>query len=124
MKNQDIMAAYEGLNSLRKAATQRLPARVSFAVIRNMKLFQPIVEDIQTTYNELITRYAVPIEGENNQFKVKDEFLDTFNKEMKDLYTTETDLPIVKIKFSDIEALDFSLSETEALYFMIDDWET
>jgi len=62
MKNNEIISCYEGLQNLRQAATRRLPARTSFAVIRNLKTLQPIVEDIQTAYNEIIAKYADPVE--------------------------------------------------------------
>jgi hypothetical protein len=64
MKNSDIMSCYEGLTNLRQGANRRLPARTSFAIIRNLKTLQPIVEDIQTAYNELIIKYAEPVEGD------------------------------------------------------------
>ena len=121
MKNSDIMSCYEGLQSLRQAANRRLPARTSFAIIRNLKTLQPIVEDIQTAYNELITKYAEPVEGD--RYQVKSGCLQDFNREATNLYSVDTEVSIVKIKFSEIENLDFTLSETEALYFMIEDGE-
>lgn len=124
MKNQDIITAFEGLSNLRQAATQSLPARISFTIIRNLKTLQPIVEDIQMTYNSLLQKYADPIEGEDNQYQVKDGFIDTFTKEVNDLYDYDTEVSITKLKFSDIENLNFTLSEIDSLYFMIEDGET
>lgn len=121
MTNKEILSIYEGLQKLRESANRRLPARTSFAIIRNLKTLQPIVEDIQTAYSELIYKYAEPVEGD--KFKVKDGCLETFNTEVTNLYAVENDVPIIKIKFSDIENLDFTLAETEALYFMIEDGE-
>jgi hypothetical protein len=46
-----------------------------------------------------------------------------FTTELNSLYNLDTEVPIVKIKFADIENFDFSLEETEALYFMIEDEE-
>lgn len=121
MLNKDIISSFEGLQKLRQAASRRLPARTSFAIVRNIKTLQPIVEDIQTAYNELIMKYAEPIEGD--KFRVKEENMSEFTTELNSLYNLDTEVPIVKIKFTDIENLDFSLEETEALYFMIEDEE-
>ena len=121
MRNQDIISSFEGLQKLRQAANRRLPARTSFAIVRNIKTLQPIVEDIQAAYNELIMKYAEPIE--EDKFRVKEENKTEFTTEHKNLYSLDTDVSIVKIKFTDIENLDFSLEETEALYFMIEDGE-
>ena len=121
MLNKDILSTFEGLQSLRQEANRRLPARTSFAIVRNVKTLQPIVEDIQSSYNELIMKYAEPIEGE--KYRVKEENMGEFTTELNNLYSLDTEVPIIKIKFSDIEDLDFSLEETEALYFMIEDGE-
>ena len=66
-------------------------------------------------------KYAEPVEGD--KFRVKEENMTEFTTELNSLYSLDTDVPIVKIKFADIENLDFSLEETEALYFMIEDGE-
>lgn len=121
MKNQDILSCYEGLQNLRKAAIQRVPARVSFAIVRNIKILQPIVEDLQSVYNELVLKYANPIE--EDRYQIKDGLIGEFNKEITNLYTQDTEVAIVKIKFSDIENLMLSLDETEALYFMVEEDE-
>lgn len=121
MLNSEILNTYEGLRRLREGASKQLPARPSFAIIRNLKTLQPIVEDIQTAYNDLLLKYAEPVEGD--RFKVKEGCFETFNAEIANLYNLDTEVNIVKIKFNDIENLDFSLDEIEALYFMIEDGE-
>ena len=121
MRNQDILTSFEGLQKLRQAATMRLPARTSFAIVRNIKTLQPIVEDIQSTYNDLVRKYAEPVE--DNQYKVKESEAEIFSRELTNLYNYDTEVTLMKIHFSDIEALDFSIEEIEALYFMIDDGE-
>lgn len=123
MKNKDIISTFEGLQSLRQGATQRLPARLSFAIIRNFKTLQPIVEDIQATYSELVSKYADPIKEDPGRFKVKDGCLDDLNREMNSLYDLDTEVTLTKVKFSDLENFSFSLSDIEALYFMIEDNE-
>ena len=121
MLNKDIISCFEGLQSLRQAASRRLPARTSFAIVRNIKTLQPIVEDIQSTYRDLIAKYAEPVDDEH--FKVKEENIQVFTNEANALYNLDTDVPVAKIRLADIENLDFSLEEIEALYFMIEDRE-
>ena len=121
MTNKDILSCFEGLQKLRQATDRRLPARTSFAIVRNIKTLQPIVEDFQGAYRELLNKYADLIDGD--RYQVKEENLTIFNTELDNLYNLDIDCQIVKINFTDIENLDFSLDETEALYFMIEDWE-
>ena len=122
MTNKDILSCFEGLQKLRQATDRRLPARTSFAIVRNIKTLQPIVDDFRESYQELLDKYGEPIE--NDQYQIKPENVTIFNDELNNLYNLDIDLDIVKIKFSDIENLDFSLEETEALYFMMEDGET
>jgi len=49
--------------------------------------------------------------------------MDDLNREMNSLYDLDTEVTLTKVKFSDLENLSFSLSDTEALYFMIEDNE-
>lgn len=121
MKNQDIITCFDGLANLREGSSTRFPARVSYAIARNIKLLQPIVEDIQTAYNGLINQYAEPIEGEPTKFKVKENNITILNEEVTKLYNMETDVSLVKIKFSDIESLELSIKDTEALMLMIEE---
>ena len=121
MLNKDIMSCFEGLQNLRKATDRRLPARTSFAIIRNIKTLQPIVEDIQSTYRDLVDKYAEPIDNEH--FRVKEENIKIFSDESNALYNLNTEVPIIKISFTDIENFEFSLEEIEALYFMIEEGE-
>ena len=46
MLNKDIVTMYRGLTSLASDLETKLPAKVSFAIVRNIKLLTPIVEDI------------------------------------------------------------------------------
>ena len=53
MLNKDIVTMYRGLTSLASDLETKLPAKVSFAIVRNIKLLTPIVEDIDFDYLEI-----------------------------------------------------------------------
>ena len=105
MKNKDILTWYNGLTTLRTAGTTRFSARVAFTVIHNLRTLQPIAEDIQASYGEILARYGTPLE-EPDQFFIED--MASFNKETKELDEVEVDFPITTIKFSDIEHLELT----------------
>ena len=44
MLNKDIVTMYRGLTSLASDLETKLPAKVSFAIVRNIKLLTPIVK--------------------------------------------------------------------------------
>ena len=122
MLNKEIIGNYRKLNELRQNGSTRFPAQVSFAIIRNIKMLQSIVDDIEKTYNDLVLQYADPIDEPNNKhenYRVKPEFIETFNKEIQQLEQINVDLNLILIPFSEIQDLNLSLKEMDALFFMI-----
>ena len=116
MLNKDIITTYTNLTTLREASQQRFPARVSFAITRNIRLLQSIVEDFDTSRRELILKYGTPAE-EQDQYIIKD--LTNFNKEAVDLENTEVEVSLAMINIADIENLDLTVQEMDGLYPMI-----
>ena len=116
MLNKDIITTYTNLASLRESSQQRFPARVSFAITRNIRLLQPIVEDFDASRRELILQYGTPT-GEDDQYIIND--IPAFNKEASDLENADTEVNLTKINISDIESLDLTVQEMDALYPMI-----
>ena len=119
MLNQDILNNYEQLKTVCEKAVIKFPATVSFTIIHNLRKMQPIVEDIQATYDNLVLKYADRIDS--NCFKVPEQNREAFNKEVNALYSIDTEIQISKIQFSDIKDLMISLQEMDALYFMIEE---
>nr|DAR80365.1 MAG TPA: Protein of unknown function (DUF1617) [Caudoviricetes sp.] len=63
MLNKDIVTMYRGLTSLASDLETKLPAKVSFAIVRNIKLLTPIVEDIDFARQSVATSYGVEVDG-------------------------------------------------------------
>lgn len=123
MKNQDIINCYKGLSEMKKAPMRRLPARTCFTIIKNMKTLEPIVESIEATYNEIVLKYADPINGENNNFQIREGQKEALTQELEELYNIDTEINLTKIQLSEIAKCDCSINEMEALYIMIEDNE-
>ena len=118
MLNKDIVTMYRGLTSLASDQEAKLPARVSFAIIRNIKLLTPIIEDIDFARQSVAQTYGVEVE---DGYSIPEQQIDTVNQELAAIAETEVDVPIVKVKMSDIENLNISVSIAEALGFMIEE---
>nr|DAM21847.1 MAG TPA: Protein of unknown function (DUF1617) [Caudoviricetes sp.] len=63
MLNKDIVTMYRGLTSLASDLETKLPAKVSFAIVRNIKLLTPIVEDIDFARQSVAATYGVEVDG-------------------------------------------------------------
>lgn len=118
MLNKDIVTMYRGLTSLASDLETKLPAKVSFAIVRNIKLLTPIVEDIDFARQSVAATYGVEVDG---GYSIPGQQIDTVNQELTAIAETEVDVPIVKVKMSDIENLNISVGIAEALEFMIEE---
>lgn len=119
MLNKDIVTMYRGLTSLASDLETKLPAKVSFAIVRNIKLLTPIVEDIDFARQSVAATYGVEVDG--GGYSIPEQQIDTVNQELTAIAETEIDVPIVKVKMSDIENLNISVGIAEALEFMIEE---
>mgnify|MGYP007056328404 FL=1 len=118
MLNKDILTLFSGLQTIAANTEMQLPAKVAFAIARNIKVLTPIVEDIETARIHIGETYGILTEQGYNVPSVSQEVA---NKELLALANTEVEVPIVKIKISDIEDLNISVSIAEALIFMIEE---
>lgn len=119
MLNKDILTMYEGLMQLAQNTDVVFPAKVSFAVARNIKAITPIVNDLEMSRLQVLNRYGTR-ENEDS-FSVPLEKIDECNKELEALANMDIEVPLVKIKLSDLEDLKFSIAIAQAFEFMLEE---
>lgn len=119
--NRDIITMYQGLSQLASNEGMRLPARVSFAVVRNLKMLIPIIEDIDMARQSIAETYGTLDVDNPTQYRIPENNRDTVNQELDAIMETEVDVPLVKIKMTEIEDLNISIAMAEALMFMVEE---
>lgn len=119
--NRDIVTMYQGLSQLASNEGMRLPARVSFAVVRNLKILIPIIEDIDMARQSIAETYGTLDVNNPTQYRIPENNRDTVNQELDAIMETEVDVPLVKIKMTEIEDLNISIAMAEALMFMVEE---
>lgn len=119
--NRDIIIMYQGLSQLASNDEMRLPARVSFAVARNLKMLIPIIEDIDMARQSIAETYGTLDVDNPTQYRIPENNRDTVNQELDAIMETEVDVPLVKIKMTEIEDLNISIAMAEALMFMVEE---
>lgn len=119
--NRDIITMYQGLSQLALNEGMRLPARVSFAVVRNLKMLIPIIEDIDMARQSIAETYGTLDVDNPTQYRIPENNRDTVNQELDAIMETEVDVPLVKIKMTEIEDLNISIAMAEALMFMVEE---
>lgn len=120
MRNIEIMSYYYKLEK-QYVNMKSLPARVSFAIVRNLNIFRVIVHDIEQVKYEILKRYGDLDRKTFDKFKIREENIEIANKELEELGNTDTKVDIMKIKLSDIQDLQFTPDEIETLMFMIEE---
>lgn len=119
--NRDIIIMYQGLSQLASNDEMRLPARVSFAVARNLKMLIPIIEDIDMARQSIAETYGTLDIDNPTQYCIPENNRDTVNQELDAIMETEVSVPLVKIKMTEIEDLNISIAMAEALMFMVEE---
>lgn len=120
MLNKDILTMYNGLMGLASDPEARLPAKVSFAIMRNIRNLSPIVEDIETTRRQIIVDHGgVPVG--DDQMQIQHDQIDDCQRCFDELGNMDVDIALMKIKFEDIESLNLSIPMAQALEFMLEE---
>lgn len=118
MTNKEITQIYSGLVELRESSTANFPTKVSYAIIRNIKILEPLVEINISMKNDLLRKYGVP--NQDGTFYISEEVSNDFSKEINEINALEVNpIDFYTIKYSDIEDINLSIKEMDALFFMI-----
>lgn len=115
---REIYDLYASLKLLLDNKDIQFPAKVSFAVVRNLRTLEPIVADIEKSRNDLIQKEAIE---ENGSWRIPKDKVDGVNKQLEDLSETEIGITLLKIRMSDIENMNLSLQEMVSLYDIIEE---
>lgn len=121
LKNQDIIEYYEELSISFKDNSKYLPAKISFIIQKNIKALKILSEEIYSARNNIIQHYGIQDEEDKESFIIPNEYKEITQKELDELIEMEQEVNILKLKFSDIENLEFTMNQMEALMFMIEE---
>ena len=122
LTNEQICDYYIALSNL-KDSKKLLPVKVSYAIVRNIKLFQPIVESVDTVRLEVLVKYGTPSVSQSGSYDIPPENIEVVGKELKDLGSSENEVNVLTIKLDALDGYELSVEEMDALYFMIDESE-
>lgn len=116
MTNKNIETLYNGIQSLRERDIH-VPARVSFTLVRGARALLPLVEDSANAKREVLNQLGIPIE--NGRYRIPAESVDAVMKELNDIDDIDVPVDLPYINMEDVENLELSMQETEALDLII-----
>lgn len=121
IKNTQIIKSHESLNKNFNDNTKYFPAKISFIITKNIKVLKSLAEEIYLMRDNIIYHYGKPDSEEDDTYIISKENREIAQKELDDLIEMEQEVPILKLKFSDIENLEFTMNQMEAIMFMIEE---
>lgn len=119
IKNINIIQFYENLKNSFNDNLKYHPAKIFFIIQKNISMLEILSKDIYRARDIIIKHYGTP--NGNESFFIPEEVRETTQKELDDLLEIEQEVNILKLKFKDIEDLEFTSNQMEALMFMIDE---
>lgn len=100
--------------------TKYLPAKINFLIQKNKQEIIKVCEQLEKVREDVIEKYGI-IDKSNSTFTLPDEVKETVNNELDELLELTQKINISMVKISDLEGLEFTLEQMDALMFMIEE---
>lgn len=120
LKNIEIYQLSTELNKTLEQETRKFPAKVYFHIIKNMKTLNALVEAINESRQYIIQKYNIEF-SPIGEIIASQEDQDLANNELIELGNEEQEVQISFIHLQDIEDLEFTIEQMNALMFMIEE---
>ena len=120
LTNEEIYLINQELNKVFNDFNQYLPAKVNFYIQKNRKKIADLAKEIEQTRAEIIMNFGNEVD-EIGKYFISEDKIEEAQKELQDLLNIKQELDINLISINDIENLNFTFPQMEALMFMIEE---
>lgn len=100
--------------------TQQLPIKANFYLVKNKNVLIGLVQEIEQSRNALLEKYG-EISEDKTKYNIPKENSEIVCKEMEDLFQLTQEVDIYKISLKDLGDNTLTISQMEALMFMIEE---
>jgi hypothetical protein len=127
MTNKDVISTVNRIIALQereeKEGVKLIKDRIKvvYAIKKNKDKLEQLLKPFTDTRAELLAECNKAEANKNGTIDIKLDCVDRFNKEMTALLDIEVDAEIHTVKFSDIDGLELSMNDLEAIDFMIEE---
>lgn len=122
LTNEQVCDYFIALSNL-KDNKKLLPIKVSYAIVRNIKILQPLVESVDTIRMDIFTKYGTPSTEKPGSYNIAPENIQVVNNQLRELGSAENEVDILTIKLDALDGYELSIEDMDALYFMLEDSE-
>ena len=105
---KDIMDSVE---VLKKLMEKDLKAKTSYKISRLVREVEKELNEINKTYQGIVIKYGEPSEENSDQYVVKENNIEEYNKEINEFLMSEVELNVNKIPIEELENENFTPTE-------------
>ncbi len=117
------------INALSKLNNAQLPIKIAYAISKNVNKIESELKVYNTEKAKLVNKYGEKDKegklkvGENGNVSLKEEHIEDYNRDIKELLSIENEMDIHMIKLDDLLNSDYNISPSElsAIDFMIEE---
>ena len=117
------------INALSKLNNAQLPIKVAYAISKNVNKIESELKVYNTEKAKLVNKYGEKDKegklkvGENGNVSLKEEHIEDYNRDIKELLSIENEIDIHMIQLDDLLNSDYNISPSELMTidFMIND---
>lgn len=121
LNNQQILEHYECLHFAFNDNKKYFPAKINYIIQKNIQNLKKLSKEIEIVKNNIVKHYGIQSEEDENLYTIPTEKRKTAQKELDDLLDFQQEINVFKIRLEDIEDLEFTSNQMEAIMFMIDE---
>ena len=120
LSNNKIFNYYQKLESAFNVDNKYFPAKINFYIQKNKNILYNLSLLIEQTKNDIAQQYGI-YQEETDSYFIPLEQRNIAQQELNDLMNIEQEVGIIQLNFNDIEQLEFTPNQMEAILFMIKD---
>ena len=124
LSNERILRDIPKLSEIIK---KQLPVKVSYAIAKNIAKIEAELNVYNKEREKLLDKYAVKDEhgnisvDENNQIKIREEYITDWNRDIKELLSIENEVDIHKFSIDVLEGYSMAPAELMIIDYMIEE---
>lgn len=96
------------------------PAKVSFYLLKNNNILQPLIEEIENIRMNVAQDYG-EFDSETGNYNILPEHMQQAEFELRDLFNATQEADFYTITFEDLKETKLTVPQTQALMFMIEE---
>lgn len=118
LTNQEIYEKATEITVAFSNETKYIPVKLNFAIQKNLSVLLKLKEEIENNKIKIAYEYG-KLNSEGTQFIIEKENRKKAEQELNDLFSIEQEVDIKTCFLSQIEGIDLTIEQMQAIMFMI-----